>query len=95
VSNQQPPSRAKNMAYAAVAGQAGCFTLIIVMIALFAGLWLDRQFNVRGIFTLGLLLLSIPLSLYVMVRIALGSIRQIQPSQNKLQRGQSSPPKEE
>jgi len=69
----------KNLAYAAVAAQAGCWTLGIVLIALFAGLFLDSQFQVRGPFTIGLVLLSIPLSLFVMLRVALGAIRRIQP----------------
>lgn len=77
------PSRAKNLGYAAVAAQAGCWSIIIVMLALFAGLWLDARFEVRGPFTIGLLLLSVPVSLFIMVRIALGAVRWIQPPATK------------
>gem|GEM_PF-595719 len=74
-----PVSRAANLGYAAVAGQAGCFTLGIILIALFGGIWLDAQFGTRGPFVMGLLLISIPFSLFVMVRIALGAIGEIRP----------------
>jgi hypothetical protein len=72
------PSRVKNLSYAAVAGQAGCTTLIIIFIALFIGLWLDSQFGLRGPFTIGLLVLSVPISLFLMLRIALAMISRIQ-----------------
>jgi hypothetical protein len=80
--SQQQPSRVKNLTLAAMAGQAGCASLVLIVIALLIGIWLDSQFGVRGPFTVGLLLLSIPLSLFVMVRIALGTIKQIQPGSN-------------
>lgn len=75
----QRPSRIKNLSYAALAGQAGCASVVLIFIALFAGLWLDNQLGLRGPFTIGLLLLSIPISLFAMVRIALGMLNQIQP----------------
>jgi hypothetical protein len=75
----QRPSRIKNLSYAALAGQAGCASIVLIFIALFAGLWLDHQFGLRGPFTIGLLLLSIPISLFAMVRLALGMVKQIQP----------------
>ena len=71
--------RATNLGLAAVAGQAGCVTIIIVFTALFLGLWLDAQFGQRGPFTFILLVLSIPLSLYMMLRITLGAIQRISP----------------
>lgn len=73
------PSRIKNLGLAAVAGQAGCATLIIVFAALLIGLWLDSQLQQRGPCTFGLLILSVPLSLWVMLRIALGAISRIVP----------------
>ena len=69
--------RMRNLGLAAVAGQAGCITLIIVFSAMFLGLWLDAQFDQRGPFTFGLLLLSVPVSLYAMLRIALVAISKI------------------
>ena len=64
---------------AAMAAQSGCLTLVLVVGSLLVGLWLDAQFGQRGPFTIGLLLLSIPLSLFLMVRVALGAIQRIQP----------------
>lgn len=80
----EPIARTANLGYAAVAGQAGCFTLAITLIALFIGLWLDSRFGVRGPFTIGLLVLSVPLSLFIMLRIAMGAIRRISPPRQKL-----------
>lgn len=71
--------RAKNLGLAAIAGQAGCASLIIVFIALFLGLWLDSETGQRGPFTFGLLLISVPFSLYVMLKIALGATNLIDP----------------
>src|SRR5690606_4922618 len=81
MSNEQrpPPARLQNMLFAVAAGQAGCFTLVIVVVALLAGMWLDNHFNVKGPFIIGLLLLSIPVSLFMMVRVALGSVKMIKP----------------
>ena len=80
MSDRKPSSTyAKNMTYVTLAGQAGCASLVLIFIALFAGLWLDAHFNLRGPFTIGLLILSIPISLFAMVRIALGMIRKITP----------------
>jgi hypothetical protein len=70
--------RVRNLSLAAISAQAGCATLIIVFIALFAGLWLDSQLDQRGPCTVGLLMVSVPVSLYVMLRIALGAIQLIQ-----------------
>jgi hypothetical protein len=63
---------------AAVAAQAGCVTIIIIVAALLVGLWLDAQAGRRGLFTIGLLVLSVPFTLFLMVRIALGAVNRIQ-----------------
>jgi hypothetical protein len=88
--NQVPPSRFKNMTLAVIAGQAGCLTLVVIFVALFAGIWLDAQLHVRGVFTVGLLLLSIPISLFFMVRIALGAVKNLQPPPPKQQQRNSN-----
>ncbi len=76
---QQPSARVKNLSLAGVAGLAGCATLIIVFSALFIGLWLDSQLGQRGPCIFGMLILSVPVSLFAMLRIALGAINRIQP----------------
>ncbi|MBU1661908.1 MAG: AtpZ/AtpI family protein [Chloroflexi bacterium] len=56
-----------NLALAAVAGQVGCLTTIIVVAALLAGLWIDTRLNTRPTFTIVLVVLSVPLTLAVML----------------------------
>lgn len=75
----QRPSRVKNLTYAATAGQAGCASVVIIIIALFIGIWLDGLFGRRGPCTIGMLVLSVPFSLYTMLRIALRMIEKINP----------------
>lgn len=55
-----------NMTLAAVAGQVGCLTLFIVLGALFGGLWLDNQFDTRPLFTIILMVASVPVTLVAM-----------------------------
>jgi hypothetical protein len=66
------------MVLAGVLGQVGCLTLLIILVALVAGLWLDNQFHTRPLFVLVLVLGSIPLTLYLMFRIVLTVAPKIQ-----------------
>jgi F0F1-type ATP synthase assembly protein I len=45
---------------------AGCLTAAGTLLALFLGLWLDQQMGTRPMFTVGLVLASIPLTLILM-----------------------------
>lgn len=56
-----------NLMLVGIAGLVGLMTLVIVLVALFAGLWLDNYFNTRPYFTLGLVLGSVPVTLILMV----------------------------
>lgn len=67
-----------NLSLAAVSALAGCATLVIVFTALFLGLWLDSRLGQDGLCVFGMLILSVPFSLFVMLRIALGAISFIQ-----------------
>ena len=58
-----------NLTLAGAAGQVGCVTLLIVVLAVLGGLWLDARFDTRPIFTLVLLVISIPVSLGAMLYI--------------------------
>lgn len=78
-----PNRRFANLAMAALAAQSGCFTLFLVVGSLLVGLWLDAQLGQRGPFTIGLLLMSIPVSLFLMVRIALSAVERITPPSTK------------
>lgn len=69
-SDEQPSKNrshtAFNLTLAAVAGQVGCLTLIIVLAALFSGLWLDNHYNSRPLFTIILMIGSVPITLIAM-----------------------------
>ncbi|GAB4422608.1 MAG: hypothetical protein Kow002_12000 [Anaerolineales bacterium] len=58
-----------NTILATVVGQVGCFTPIILLAALFAGLWLDRQFETKPLFTILFIVGSAPVSIFVLYRI--------------------------
>ena len=51
-------------------GQVGCLTLVIILASVFGGLWLDKTFNTKPVFTLALLFAGIPLSVLVMLIVA-------------------------
>ena len=51
-------------------GQVGCLTLVIILASVFGGLWLDKTFNTKPVFTLALLLVGIPISVFVMLVVA-------------------------
>jgi len=70
----------KNLALAAVAGQVGCVTLIIVIVALLAGLWLDNRFDTSPIFLAILLIASVPVTIVIMLWIVRFVTARIKPS---------------
>jgi len=72
-----------NLAMAAVAGQVGCLTLVIVFGALIAGLWLDRSFATKPLFTILFMVASMPVTLYVMIRVVQGATNRIKPANEK------------
>jgi F0F1-type ATP synthase assembly protein I len=80
-SNQPENKRGQyafNLTLAAVAGQVGCLTLVIVLAALFGGLWLDGRFNTRPTFTIALMVASVPVTLvamFIVVRAATSHMR--------------------
>ncbi len=67
----------RNLALASVAGQAGCMSVILIFMGLFAGMFLDARLDTHPVFTIGLILLAVPLSLYAMIRLMLSSVAAI------------------
>ena len=63
--------------------QVGCGTVAVILGALAVGLWIDTRFGTRPWATLILILGSIPLSLFIVARLAWQAARQAQ---------QASPP---
>jgi hypothetical protein len=68
-----------------IAWQVGCVTVAIVAVALVGGLWLDQQLNTRPLLTVLLLLVSVPFSLLLVLRIALNAARQVERIQQEEQ----------
>jgi F0F1-type ATP synthase assembly protein I len=71
------PEYVRNLALAAVAGQTGCVSVVLIFMGLFAGMFLDSRLDTHPVFTIGLVLVAVPLSLYAMVRMALSSVSAI------------------
>lgn len=60
------PLRSLNITLALVTGQVGCLTILIIFAALFVGRWLDTQFGSSPLFTIALMVGSVPVTLILM-----------------------------
>ena len=65
------------LAMAGILGSIGCVTLVVIIVALGIGLWIDMQFDTRPLFTVVMVLASIPVTIFLMVRITLGGMQRI------------------
>lgn len=74
---EKRPSRIKNLTIAGILALTGFIALFVALLALFIGLWLDTLIGVRGLATVCLLALSVPVSLFIMVRLALSLVSRI------------------
>jgi F0F1-type ATP synthase assembly protein I len=72
-----------NTVLTVMVGQVGCITLVVILLALLGGLWLDRYFETRPLFTIVFLLGSIPATLFLMFRVARAAIDRIRPTKNE------------
>ena len=63
-----------------VGGEVGCLTLIIVILSVFGGIWLDRILGTKPLFTVSLVLLSAPLSLVLTYWIAKRAVKDMNPA---------------
>jgi hypothetical protein len=66
-----PAQFGRGFALASLLGQVGCLTVLIVFLALGAGLWIDSRLGTRPWITLALVLGSVPLTLALMFRVVL------------------------
>ena len=64
-------------------GQVGCLTLVIILASVFGGLWLDKTFNTKPVFTLVLLLTGIPVSVFVMLTVARRTLARLKEKADK------------
>jgi uncharacterized membrane protein len=55
-----------NLTLAVVAGLVGFLTVVIILVAFLAGRWLDNQFGNEALFTVILMVASVPVTLVVM-----------------------------
>jgi len=81
-----------NMTLAAVAGQVGCLTLVIVLAALFGGLWLDMRFGTKPMITVVLMVASVPVTLagmFWIVRMAVSRINSASPANSTPREGEN------
>ena len=65
---------------AGVVGQVGCLIVFIVFIALGIGLALDKFLGTQALFTVFLMVGSVPVALYLTVRISLTAVSRAQRS---------------
>lgn len=77
---------------ASVVGQVGCLIVIIIGVALFAGMALDKFLGTQAIFTVLLMVGSVPVALYLTVRLSLTAVKR---SQDALQPQESNDPEVE
>jgi F0F1-type ATP synthase assembly protein I len=73
--NQQPDFFAL---LATVVGQVGCVVILLVGLALGAGLLLDKFLQTKAIFTVILMLGSVPVALFVTMRISMAAAARAQ-----------------
>jgi F0F1-type ATP synthase assembly protein I len=73
---------------AAVTGQVGCLTSFLLLAALFGGIWLDNYFDTKPIFTIGLIILSVPITIVAMVWIVKKTTSRMQSVQRAENRSQ-------
>ena len=70
----QATQRRVNLALASVAGLGGCLVLVILVLALFGGLWLDSVLKTKPLFTLVLVIGSVPVGIFAMYRVSMNVI---------------------
>jgi len=58
-------------------------TLVVIFAALFAGLWLDKILNSKPVFTIILILVSIPATLFITFRVVKSATAHIEPAVRK------------
>lgn len=72
-------NNAFNMTLSTVVGQVGCLTPIILIGALFAGLWLDKVLETRPLFTIIFIVVSAPVAVLVLVFIVRKATNRLKP----------------
>jgi F0F1-type ATP synthase assembly protein I len=71
------PRNVINTVLIVMVGQVGCLSLVIILLSVLGGLWLDNTFGTKPLFTLILLLAGIPLSVLLMVYVGRKTVAKI------------------
>jgi F0F1-type ATP synthase assembly protein I len=66
-----------NLTLVGIVSQVGCVTLVIIIAALLLGLYIDSRFNTKPWFTIGLIVVSIPVSLVLMIVIVRAAMKKM------------------
>lgn len=74
---------------AGIVGQIGCITVIIIALALGAGIAIDRLLDTKPVFTILFMIGSVPVTLFVTVRVSLMAAARAQrlAAKNKTEKG--------
>jgi hypothetical protein len=84
-----------NLSAMGLAGQIGCVIPIIILAAVLGGVWVDRRFDTDHVFTLLLLLASLPLSVYLTFIMAMRAVKDIGQSLQPPVSRKPAPPEED
>ncbi len=72
-------NNAFNMTLATVVGQVGCLTPVILIGALFVGLWLDNLLDTRPLFTIIFIVVSAPVAVVTLILIVRKATSRLKP----------------
>jgi hypothetical protein len=75
--NPTVPYTAIGQKFVTVGGEVGCLTLVIVLAAVFGGIWLDRVLGTQPFFTVLFVLGSAPLALVLTFWVARRAVKDI------------------
>jgi F0F1-type ATP synthase assembly protein I len=76
-------NNAYNMTLATVVGQVGCLTPVILIGALFMGLWLDKVFETKPLFTIIFIVVSAPVAVVALIYIVRKATDRLKPVSTK------------
>lgn len=66
-----------NLSLVGIVSQVGCVTLVIIVLALLGGMYIDNRFMTKPWFTIGLLIASVPVSLVIMIFLVRAAIKRM------------------
>ena len=78
--HRQPIStkqRLINLSLVGIVSQVGCVTLLIIVLALLGGMFIDSRLQTKPWFTIGLLVTSVPVSLVIMVFLVRAAVKKM------------------